>query len=154
MDLQQQEESPELDILIVESNPADARLIAEAFRDAGLTNEVQLIYDGDEALSLLRREGGHHSSTIPDLILLDLNLPRKSGLEILAEIRAMDGLDHIPVIIISGSANPADLRKAYQLRANCYIRKPNTLEEFLKVIQSCYQFWGKAVSLPPKPTYL
>src|SRR5438445_1609642 len=109
MDFQEQEEMSELDILIVESNPADARLIAEAFRDAGLTNEVQLIYDGDEALSLLRREGGYHSSIIPDLILLDLNLPRKSGLEILAEIRNMQGLDHIPVIILSGSATPADL---------------------------------------------
>ncbi len=149
MDIQPQA-SELLDILIVDSNPADARLIAEAFRDAGLKSAAQLLYDGDEALSFLRREGGFQNSTLPDLILLDLNLPRKSGLEVLAEIKANGDLDCIPVIILSGSANPADLRRAYELKANCYIRKPNSLDEFLNVIQTCYQFWGKAVSLPPK----
>jgi chemotaxis family two-component system response regulator Rcp1 len=139
-----------LDILIVESNPAEARLIAEAFRDAGLTTKIQQMYDGEEALSLLRREPPHQEATQPDLILLDLSLPRKNGFEILEEIRASDDLGCIPVIILSGSANPADLRKAYQLRANCYIRKPNSLDDFMSVIQTCYQFWGKAVSLPPK----
>jgi CheY-like chemotaxis protein len=144
------EEGARLDILIVESNPADARLIAEAFRDAGLTSNIQQLHDGEDALAFLRRQPPHQDSLLPDLILLDLNLPRKSGFEVLEEIRACDGLECIPVIILSGSANPADLRKAYQLRANCYIRKPNDLDDFMSVIQTCYEFWGKAVSLPPK----
>jgi len=139
-----------LAIMIVESNPAEARLIAEAFRDAGLTGGIQQLHDGDEALSALRREPPFQNGTLPDLILLDLSLPRKSGLEVLQEIRASGGVECIPVIILSGSANPADIRKAYALGANCYIRKPNDLDEFMSVIQMCYQFWTKAVSLPPR----
>jgi chemotaxis family two-component system response regulator Rcp1 len=144
------DEAAPLDILIVESNPAEARLIAEAFRDAGLTSNIQQLHDGEEALSFLRREPPHEDSISPDLILLDLSLPRKTGFEVLQEIRASTDLECIPIIILSGSANPADLRKAYQLRANCYIRKPDSLDHFLSIIQTCYQFWGKAASLPPK----
>jgi chemotaxis family two-component system response regulator Rcp1 len=139
-----------LAIMIVESNPAEARLIAEAFRDAGLTGGIQQLHDGEEALSALRREPPFHNDALPDLILLDLNLPRKSGFEVLQEIRTSDEVDCIPIIILSGSSNPADIRKAYVLGANCYIRKPNDLDDFMSVIQTCYQFWSRAASLPPK----
>jgi two-component system, chemotaxis family, response regulator Rcp1 len=141
---------PLLDIMIVESNPAEARLIAEAFRDAGLTSKIQQFHDGEDALTHLYSEGLRSDSLLPDLIFLDLSLPRKSGFEILEEIRSNTTLECIPVIILSGSANPADVHKAYRLRATCYIRKPNDLDEFMNVIQTCYQFWGNIVSLPPK----
>jgi len=143
-------ESLPLEILVVESNPAEARLIAEAFRDAGLLNKIQRVHDGEQAMALLRKEVPFRDAKEPDLILLDLNLPGKNGLEILEEIRASATFDCIPVIILSGSANPTDIQKAYRLRANCYIRKPSSLDEFLSLIQNCYQFWGKSVCLPPK----
>jgi chemotaxis family two-component system response regulator Rcp1 len=136
--------------MIVESNPAEARLIAEAFRDAGLTGGIQQLNDGEEALSALRREPPFQNCALPDLILLDLNLPRKSGFEVLQDIRTSVHGECIPIIILSGSANPADIRKAYAFGANCYIRKPNDLDEFMSVIQTCYQFWSKAASLPPR----
>ena len=144
-------ESALTDILVVESNPAEARLIAEGFRDAGHTRKIEQVYNGEDALSYLLREPPHQDAPVPDLILLDLSLPRKSGFELLEDIRANHNLRCIPVIILSGSADPADLRKAYELRANCYIRKPNDLDEFLDAIKTCYQFWGTTVHLPPKP---
>lgn len=143
-------ESALIDILVVESNPAEARLIAEGFRNAGHTRKIEQLHNGEDALSYLLREPPHQESSLPDLILLDLSLPRKSGFELLEEIRASDSLKRIPVIILSGSANPTDLQRAYELHANCFIRKPNDLDEFLSMIKMCYQFWGTTVHLPPK----
>jgi chemotaxis family two-component system response regulator Rcp1 len=139
-----------IDILVVESNPAEARLIAEGFRDAGHTRKIEQLHNAEDALSYLLREPPHQESSLPDLILLDLSLPRKSGFELLEEIRRSDTLKCIPVIVLSGSADPIHLRRAYELQANCYIRKPNDLDEFLSVIKTCYQFWGRTVHLPPK----
>jgi len=132
------------DILVVESNPAEARLIAEAFRDAGYTRKIEQFHNGEDAISYLQQP------SVPDLILLDLSLPRKSGLELLEEIRSTEILKCIPVIILSGSTSPVDLRRAYELHANCYIRKPDDLDDFLKMINACYQFWGRIVRLPPR----
>ncbi len=139
-----------MDILIVESNPAEARLIAEGFRDAGHTRKIDQLHSAEDAMSFLRCEPPHQDAAVPDLIILDLSLPRKSGFDLLEEIRATDTLKCIPVIIMTGSADPTDLQRAYELHANCYIRKPNDLDEFLSVIKTCYQFWGTTVRLPPK----
>lgn len=133
-----------LDILVVESNPAESQLIAEAFRDAGHTRKIEQFHNGEDALFHLL-----HSS-LPDLILLDLSLPRKSGLDLLEDIRNSEMLRRIPVIVLSGSASPVDIQRAYELHANCYIRKPNDLDEFLKMISACLQFWGRTVQLPPR----
>ncbi len=143
-------ESALLNILIVESNPAEARLIAEGFRDAGHARKIEQIHNGEDALVYLLRETPNHESSLPDLILLDLSLPGKSGFELLEEIRASNALKCIPVIVFSGSADPSDLQRAYELHANCYIRKPNDLDEFLSTIKRCYQFWGRTVHLPPR----
>lgn len=139
-----------IDILVVESNPAEARLIAEGFRDAGHTHKIEQLHNGEDALSYLLREPPYQQAALPDLILLDLSLPRKSGFELLEEIRASDSLKRIPVIILSGSADPTDVQRAYELHANCYIRKPNDLDELLSMIKTCYRFWGRTVHLPPK----
>lgn len=143
-------ESELIDILVVESNPAEARLIAEGFRDAGHAHKIAQLHNGEDALSYLLREPPYQESALPDLILLDLSLPRKSGFELLEEIRRSETLKRIPVIILSGSADPTDLKRAYELQANCYIRKPNDLDELLSVIKTCYRFWGRTVHLPPK----
>ena len=143
--------NPPIAILIVESNPADARLIAEAFSDAGVAGKIPHVDNGEDVISYLRREPPFQDTKRPDLILLDLNLPRKSGLEVLEEIRATESLSCIPVIILSGSGNPADIKNAYRTGANCYVRKPTGLDEFLELIKICHQFWGKTVSLPPGP---
>ena len=139
-----------IDILIVESNPAEARLIAEGFRDAGHTHKIEQLHTAEDAIRYLRREPPHQESAVPDLIILDLSLPKKSGFDLLEEIRTCDALKCIPVIILTGSVDPTDLQRAYELHANCYIRKPNDLDEFLGVIKTCYQFWGTTVKLPPK----
>lgn len=144
--------SPEqLDILIIENDPATARLTKEAFREAGLTKGVRSIPDGDEALAHLRREGKHAEHPHPDVIFLDLHLPKKSGLEVLAEIKNHPRLKVTPVVVVSGSEDPNEVKEAYELHASCYIRKPDDLHEFLRFIQVCFDFWGSVVTLPPKP---
>ena len=150
METQPLVESALIDILVVESNPAEARLIAEGFLDAGHMRKIEQLHSGEDALSYLLREPPYQESALPDLILLDLSLPRKSGFELLEEIRASDSLKRIPVIILSGSADPIDVRRAYELHANCYLRKPNELDELLSMIKTCYRFWGRTVRLPPR----
>ena len=138
------------EILIIENDPAAARLTREAFREAGIHEGVRSISDGDEALALLRREAAYADAPLPDIIFLDLHLPKKSGLEVLAELKATPRLKATPVVVVSGSDDPREIREAYELHANCYIRKPNDLFQFLKFIAICYQFWGAVVTLPPK----
>ena len=141
----------ELDILLIENDPAAARLTKEAMREAGLMESVVAFPDGDEALSYLRREGKHQGHPYPDLIFLDLHLPRKSGLEVLREIKSNPRLRVTPVVVVSGSDDPHEVREAYELHASCYIRKPDNLPQFLAFIQICFQFWGTVVTLPEKP---
>jgi chemotaxis family two-component system response regulator Rcp1 len=139
-----------LDVLVIENDPAAARLTKEAFKEAGLMEGVHSVPDGDEALAFLRREKKYSLQPHPDIIFLDLHLPKKSGLEVLAELKSNPDLALTPVVVVSGSANPAEVRKAYELHASCYVRKPDDLDEFLKFIRTCYEFWGMLVTLPEK----
>ncbi|MBV9156678.1 MAG: response regulator [Acidobacteriaceae bacterium] len=145
------EPSNTLDVLIIENDPAMARLTKEAFREVGLMKIVNSVPDGDEALAYLRREGKYANSPHPDLIFLDLHLPKKSGLEVLAEIKSTPRLKMTPIVVTSGSADPQEVREAYELHASCYIRKPDDLHHFLRFIQVCFEFWGSVVTLPDKP---
>lgn len=138
------------EVLIVENDPAASRLTQEAFRETGVTEGVRCVRDGDEALEVLRGQGRYAGHPLPDIIFLDLHLPRKSGLEVLREIKMTDRLKLTPVVVVSGSDDPKEVREAYELHASCYIRKPNDLHQFLRFISICYAFWGTIVTLPQK----
>lgn len=142
--------SNHLDILIVENDPAMARLTKEAFREVGLYDCVRCVTGGDEALAYLRRQEHYSHHPHPDIIFLDLHLPRISGLDVLKAIKSDPVLAVTPVVIVSGSENPKEVREAYELHASCYVRKPADLHQFLFFIRTCYEFWGKVVTLPPK----
>ncbi|HEX4769716.1 MAG TPA: response regulator [Bryobacteraceae bacterium] len=142
---------PNLEILIVENDPAMARLTLEAFRDAGHTSPIVSLPDGDEALAFLRRTGKYSERPLPNVICLDLHLPKKPGLQILGEIKRDPVLKAIPVIVVSGSDNPKEVREAYELHASCYIRKPDDLEPFMRFIRICFEFWGSVVTFPTIP---
>ena len=130
-----------IEILLVEDNPGDARLTLEALRDAKVRNNLHVAPDGVEALAFLRRQGKHAAAPMPDLILLDLNLPKKDGREVLEEIKHDDQLRHIPVVILTTSQAERDIAESYRLRANAYVTKPVDLEQFLMVVQSIEHFW-------------
>lgn len=147
-------EKHKLDIWIIENDPAVAHLTKEAFKNAGLAEGVVAIPNGDEALSLLRREDQYTHQEPPDLICLDLHLPKKPGLQVLAEIKSDPKLKITPVLVISGSDDPAEIREAYELHASCYIRKPDDLDKFLYFVQVCFEFWANVVTLPRKPELL
>jgi two-component system, chemotaxis family, response regulator Rcp1 len=137
-----------IEILLVEDNAGDARLAMEALREAKVHNRLSWVTDGVEALAFLRREGQYAGAARPDLILLDLNLPRKDGREVLAVIKADDKLRRIPVVILTTSQAEEDILKAYHLNANCYISKPVDLDQFMKVIRTIKEFWLTIVKLP------
>ena len=139
-----------LDILLVEDNPADVRLTQEAFRDGKIRNNLLAVKDGVEALEFLRRRGRYADAVRPDLILLDLNLPRKDGREVLAEIKSDPALRRIPVVVLTTSRAEMDIVKSYNLHANCYIVKPVDLDQFVGVVKSIDNFWLTAVTLPPE----
>jgi chemotaxis family two-component system response regulator Rcp1 len=141
---------PPIQVLLVEDNPADVRLTQEAFRDAKMHLDLHVAMDGMEAMEFLLRQGGFSDSPRPDLILLDLNLPRKDGREVLAEVKSSDALKSIPVVVLTTSASDADIERSYLLHANCYISKPVDLDGFLSVVQSIDDFWLTVVRLPPK----
>jgi two-component system response regulator len=141
-------ESKPIEILLVEDNSGDARLAREALRDAKVRNNLTWISDGAEALSFLRRQGKYGAAPRPDLILLDLNLPRKDGREVLTEIKGDDKLKRIPVVILTTSQAEEDVLRAYHLNANCYITKPVDLEQFMKVVKTIEDFWLTIVKLP------
>jgi len=138
-----------IEILLVEDNPADARLTMEALKDTKIRNKLIVVEDGVEAIAYLRREGKYAKVARPDLILLDLNLPRKDGREVLAEIKADDYLKRIPVVILTTSKAEQDIVKTYNLHANCYITKPVDLEQFITVVKAIEDFWLTIVKLPP-----
>jgi len=139
-----------VDILLVEDNPGDVRLTREALKEAKVRNELHVATDGVEALAFLRREGVHKKAVRPSLVLLDLNLPRKSGREVLAEMKEDPELRRIPVVILTTSQAEQDIIKAYDLHVNCYINKPVDLDQFLQVVKSIEDFWLTLVKLPPQ----
>ena len=139
-------------ILLVEDNPGDVRLTIEALKEAKVLNKLMVVKDGVEALSLLRQEGQYAHVAFPDLILLDLNLPKKDGREVLAEIKNDDKLKHIPVVILTTSRDEQDVLKSYNLHANCYISKPVELDQFVRVVKSIEDFWLGIVVLPKNDT--
>ncbi len=139
-----------IEILLVEDNPGDARLTVEAFKEGRVLNNLNVVHDGVEALAYLRREGRYVNAAQPDLILLDLNLPKKDGREVLEEIKADEHLMKIPVIVLTTSAAEEDIARAYTRHANCYITKPVDLDHFLRVVQSIESFWLTLVKLPAR----
>ncbi len=137
-----------IEILLVEDSPGDVRLTQEALRVAKVQNTLHVASDGMEAKSFLWRQGKHANAPRPDLILLDLNLPKKSGREILEEIKLDPNLKSIPVVVLTTSAAEEDIMRSYQLHANCYITKPVDLDQFLKVVKTIDNFWLAFVKLP------
>jgi two-component system, chemotaxis family, response regulator Rcp1 len=138
-----------IEILLVEDNPGDVRLTREALNEAKVRNSLSVVGDGVEALSFLRRECIHSSAPRPDIVLLDLNLPRKDGRQVLAEVKADPDLRRIPVVILTTSKAEEDILKTYDLHANCFITKPVDFDQFVKVVKSIEHFWLSIVTLPP-----
>lgn len=137
-----------IEILLVEDSPDDIVLTTEALRDGKVRNRISVVEDGEEAMTFLRRKGQHAEAPRPDLILLDLNLPRKSGREVLAEIKNDPHLKRIPVVIMTTSSDEKDVLQAYNCHANCYVTKPVDLDQFIGVVKSIESFWLTVVKLP------
>ncbi len=140
------------EILLIEDNAADVYLTREALKETGISHNLQVAQDGVVALEYLQRKGDNADAVRPDIILLDLNMPRMSGFELLARIKSDDVLKSIPVIILSSSTAADDVAKAYALNANCYTRKPVNIDEFIEVINGIQEFWFKTAILPRNPT--
>ena|SRR5689334_6589902 len=139
----------QIEVLIVQSNPADTLLTVEAFHAAGLTSGLTCVTEGEDALTYVRGEGKYANVPIPELIFLDLSQPRVSGLEVLKVIKSTPKLMHIPIVVAAGAADPKFVRAVYALNGNCFIRKPGELQEFVRFIESCYDFWSRVVTLCP-----
>jgi two-component system, chemotaxis family, response regulator Rcp1 len=139
----------QVEILLVEDNPADVRLIREALKESKILNNLSVVEDGVEAMDFLRKKGKYASSVRPDLILLDLNLPRKNGREVLAEVKSDEKLKRIPVVIMTVSDDEKDILISYNSHANCYIKKPLDFDQFNQVVQAIENFWFTIVCLPP-----
>jgi len=139
-----------VEILLVEDSPADVALTQEALEDSKLSNNLYIVNDGEEALAFLHKEGKYASMPKPDLILLDLNLPKKTGLEVLREVKKDETLRLIPVVIMTVSKDEKDIVESYRLHANCYIRKPVKFGEFIEIVKSIENFWFSIVTLPTK----
>lgn len=139
-----------IDILLVEDNPADVRLIIETLKEEKIYNALHVVEDGEEALAFLRKQDKYTNVERPDLILLDLNLPKIDGRDVLRVIKTDETLKTIPVVVLTVSKSEEDIWKSYQLHANCYITKPVDLEQFSKVAKAVQEFWLTIVKLPPK----
>ncbi len=137
-----------IEILLVEDNPGDVRLTQEAFKEGKIKNNLYITKDGVEAIEFLRHEGEYSDSPRPDLILLDLNMPRKSGKEVLEEVKADDDLKRIPVVILTTSEAEQDILRSYDLHANCFITKPVDMNQFIEVVKYIENFWFTVVRLP------
>jgi CheY-like chemotaxis protein len=135
-------------ILLIEDNEADAMLTRMVHEEVKHCSWLQIVYSGDEALEYLRAEGKFSDRHRPDVILMDMTLPAQSGLELIGEIRALPGCQFLPIVMISGSDNPMELRRAYELGANCVIKKSSSWEEYFRKLESCYEFWCVVVELP------
>jgi len=142
------EDGAPVEILLVEDNPGDARLMTEALSNSRAALHLNVVEDGVEAMAFLHRQDVYAQAPRPDLILLDLNLPRKDGREVLAEIRADSSLRRIPVVVLTTSEAQTDVRRAYELNANCYITKPSGLDQFVAVVKSIQYFWSAVATLP------
>ena len=141
-----------IEILLVEDSPADVRLTKEVLGKTSVRNTLHVVRDGVDAMAFLRREGGYADAPMPDLILLDLNLPRKPGREVLAEVKRDPALKRIPVVVLTTSVAERDILEAYDHHANCYITKPIDLDQFIHMIKVTEEFWLTIVKLPPHPT--
>ena len=139
-----------VEILLVEDNPGDVRLTQEALRSEMVRNHLNVVSDGAEALAFLRREAKYADAPRPNVVLLDLNLPRKNGYDVLAEMKTDESLKHIPVVVLTTSQSDEDILKAYRLHANCYIAKPVRLDQFFEAVRSLQDFWLTTVELPPE----
>jgi CheY-like chemotaxis protein len=137
-----------VEILMIEDNPGDVRLTREALKEGKIHTRLSVVSDGDEALDYLHRRGAHADAPRPDLILLDLNLPGKSGREVLAEVKADENLRRIPVVVLTSSQAEQDIVESYNLNANCYVTKPVDLDQFMRVVRSIEDFWLTVVKLP------
>jgi len=140
--------SKPIEILLAEDNPGDVRLTKEALNEGKVLNKLHVVEDGVEAVEFLNREGSYADMPRPDLILLDLNLPKKDGREVLAEIKTNENLKRIPVVVLTTSRSEEDILKSYDLNANCYITKPVDLDQFISVVKSINDFWLTIVKLP------
>jgi CheY-like chemotaxis protein len=138
-----------LDVLLVEDNPGDVRLTLEVLRESRVSTDVQVAGDGEQAMAFLRAEGEHTGRKRPNLVLLDLNLPRKSGFEVLAECKSDKGLRRVPIVVLSGSSAGHDVVRAYDLHANAYVTKPLDLQEFIAALRAVEGFWLDLATLPP-----
>lgn len=136
------------EILLIEDNPGDVMLTQEAFHEGRLAHRLSVVGDGEEAIDFLRRAGKYADAPRPDLVLLDLNLPKKDGRELLAEVKDDPDLRHIPVIVLTTSESEQDIWRAYRLHANCYLTKPIQMDDFLRKIRSIEDFWLTVVRLP------
>ena len=139
-----------VDILLVEDNPGDVRLTREAMKEAHIAVNLLVANDGLEAMKMLRQEAPYGSQPLPDLVLLDLNMPKMDGREVLRQIKSSDDLKHIPVVVLTTSAAEADIAHAYDMHANCYITKPVDLDRFISVVRSIEEYWCSVVTLPPR----
>jgi len=137
-----------IDILLVEDNPGDVRLTLEAFKEGRVFNNLHVVNDGEQAMDFLNRKGQYEKSPKPDLILLDLNLPKMDGRAVLAEVKSDPNLRRIPVVILTTSKAEEDILRTYDLHANCYITKPVELEEFISIVRAIENFWLSIVKLP------
>ncbi len=143
-----------IDILLVEDSPADVRLTREALKEAKVLNNLHIVQDGVAAMAFLRKQGQYATAPQPDLILLDLNLPKKDGREVLAEIKELDNLKRIPVVVLTTSRAEEDVVRTYNLHANAHVTKPVDLKQFLEVIRAIEEFWLAVVTLPPNSSRL
>jgi CheY-like chemotaxis protein len=139
-----------VDILLVEDNPGDARLTREAFAHSAIPSTLYDVRDGEQAMAFLRREGPYASAPTPRLVLLDLNLPRRDGREVLEDMKRDPDLQHIPVVVLTSSEAEEDILRSYRLHANCFITKPVDLEDLSRVLEGIGQFWFHLVKLPPE----
>ena len=137
-----------IEILLVEDNPGDVRLTEEAIKEGKVINRLSVVPDGVEAIEYLRKRGDYASAATPDLVLLDLNLPKKDGREVLAEVKQDPDLRKIPVVVLTTSRDEQDILKSYDLHANCYITKPVDFEQFIRVVRAIEDFWLSVVKLP------
>ncbi len=140
------------EILLVEDNPGDVRLAKEGLRESKVINNLHVVDDGVDAMAFLRKEGNYADAVTPDLILLDLNLPKKDGREVLAEVKGDKDLRRIPIVILTTSQAEEDVMKTYDLHANCYVTKPVDLDQFVKIVKSLNNFWFEMVTLPEGDT--